>query len=675
MKDLVFDVETNGFLRDLDRVHSLVFQTTDTGNFNSMKPDLVKDGVRALQDLHDDGYWLVGHNIIKFDLPAIKKVFPSFTWDETRVVDTLVLSSLLYPNLFDMDMARIRKGKLHFEDGKMIGRHRLEAWGIRLGILKGEYTTWKRAKLIEQDPGITEEEISKYLFAEWDPEMQDYCEQDVRVNVELWERCKKRIDRQPKHVIRTEHEIQFAVADMEQNGFPFDYEGGEKLAGVLYGDKAKIEARLKKIIHPWWIPNGPVQTVKKTMVGRKPTTATRFEGGKYTKIKLRTFNPGSRDQIADRMTKLFGWKPEEFTPSGKPKVDESTLKSLEGDVPKAVIEYLTIDKRLGALAEGDQAWLTSYDPRTKCIHGSINALGTVTRRASHSSPNLSQVAAVGKPYGAECRTLFRPFPDEVQLGCDVSGLELRMLGHYLAQWDGGAYAKEVVEGDVHWVNVQALFSLLNGVIRDDHIRLHKLARDGAKTWIYAFLYGSGNANLAMILLRTILKMVDEGVEGGQELIEEIFKGNRGPTEAQLRTIGGGIKKRFLAKLPALDKLIKAVKQEAADEGVVFTIDGGPIPIRSQHAALNSLLQSAGAVVCKRWIIEYRQRLLRESIWGKEYRSLLWSHDEIQGSVVPEAADYCGEVCVQTIEKVGQQLNLNVPLTGEYIIGANWKECH
>src|SRR5690606_12207499 len=260
---------------------------------------------------------------------------------------------------------------------------------------------------------------------------------------------------------------------------------------------------------------------------------------------------------------LKGWKPTELTPSGKPKVDETILEALPYPEAKELSRYMLIQKRIGQLAEGDNAWLKKVD-RDGRIHGSIITNGAVTGRATHSNPNIAQVPKVGTEYGEECRGLFTARPGKtVLLGCDVSGLELRMLGHFMARHDNGEYGREVVEGDMHTVNMNA------AGLSD---------RNQAKTMIYGFLYGAGDSKLGSIIGR--------GRKAGAEMKRRLFK-----------------------KVPALKQLVEGV-QGAATRGHLVGLDGRLLHIRSPHAALNTLLQSAGALICKQWIVE-SDELLRE----------------------------------------------------------------
>lgn len=272
------------------------------------------------------------------------------------------------------------------------------------------------------------------------------------------------------------------------------------------------------------------------------------------KTKTIPFNPASRDQIAERLIKR-GWKPQAYE-GKRPAINEGVLKSIDTPEASLLLEYLLVSKRLGQLAEGQQAWLKLE--KGGRIHGSVLTNGTVSGRCSHRNPNVAQVPAVRAPYGSECRELFKAPEGKVLVGCDASGLELRALAGYLFPYDNGAYAKEILTGDIHTANQKAA-----GL----------QTRDQAKTFIYAFLYGAGDAKIGEIV-------------GGSSK-----EGKR-------------LKASFMSKTPAIKRLTNAVAEAVSTRGTLRGLDGRPLPCRSAHSALNLLLQSAGAVIMKQALIEF-----------------------------------------------------------------------
>jgi DNA polymerase I-like protein with 3'-5' exonuclease and polymerase domains len=300
------------------------------------------------------------------------------------------------------------------------------------------------------------------------------------------------------------------------------------------------------------------------------------------------------------------------------------------------------------LAEGDKAWLKLYDEDTKRIYGSVSTLGTRTRRCSHRDPNFGQVPRRGA-YGKRCRELFGVPAGFKLVGCDAAGLELRLLAHYLHKYDGGRYAQEVLSGDVHSAN-QAAAGLPT--------------RDNAKTFIYGFIYGAGNGKLGEIV-------------GGSE------------------KEGARLRKKFLTGLPAIKQLMDDTKLAWGGGNKWLTsIDGGPLFCPSAHAALNTLLQSAGAIVMKKAAVIFHERASCWTQYAHNIKAVGNIHDEIQIQVadVPckmteesmtaatkiitrSLPEVVGEMLSKSIAEAGRYYNLEIPMDGDYKIGDTWKETH
>ena len=285
-----------------------------------------------------------------------------------------------------------------------------------------------------------------------------------------------------------------------------------------------------------------------------------------------------------------------------------------------------IQKRIGQLGEGKNAWLALVGDDSR-IHGSVNTNGAVTGRMTHMFPNTAQTPSVGKPYGKDCRELFTVPEGKKLVGVDVSGLELRMLGHFLAAFDGGAYGHEVVNGDIHTINMKA------AGLPD---------RSASKRFIYGFLYGAGAGKIG--------EVVGKGPKEGQKL-----------------------KTKFLDQTPALAKLITAVTK-ASKRGHLVGIDKRILHCRSSHSALNLLLQSAGALVCKRWAVEM-DKVLTERNLKHKCQVVANIHDEHQYEADEDIAELVGELSIQAIKDAGKHFNLKVELDGEANIGKNWYETH
>ncbi|PTS86455.1 hypothetical protein DBR00_02550 [Pseudomonas sp. HMWF032] len=445
---LLFDVESDGLLDTISRLHCLVITDSISGRTWRYRPDTVEKGLRKLMDasweeptpeeLEQDGpYKIGGHNVIKYDVPAIQKVFPWFKPNPARIYDTLVVSRLVFSNLELQDARLLRQGVL---PGKLFASHSLKAWGYRLGVLKGTYAA-----------------DTADAWAQFSEEMLNYCAQDVQVTLKLYELLKGK--NYPPTAIQLEHDVCWVIAQQERNGFPFDQKKAVEYYAQLGARRAELEESLVETFGSWY-------------EGKTPKTPKRgnsrfgyVEGAAFTPVVHITFNPSSRAHIA-RCLKLMGWVPTEFTETGQPKVDESTLDALAFPEAKLVVEYLTIQKRIGQLAEGDNAWLKLVAEDGN-LHGYVNTNGAVTGRATHSFPNMAQVPAVSKNklgevlygflggWGAEFRALFGPPKGWVQVGIDASGLELRCLAHFMWAFDDGEYAHIVLNGDIHTVNMKA----------------------------------------------------------------------------------------------------------------------------------------------------------------------------------------------------------------------------
>lgn len=430
MARYAFDIETDGFVDVLTTIHSLVIQDVDTGAVFSCHPhgaDLeVDQGLKMLMQAD----LIIGHNIIKFDIPAIQKVYPWFSIDETKVFDTLIMSRLIWADLMDRDGKAVEAGVLKSRDR---GSHSLRAWGQRLGELKGDF-------------GETTD------WSEWTPEMQTYCEQDVVVTTKFLKMIEaKNVD---PRAIELEHQVAFICSEQERAGFMFDLEKSLDLLKTLQEERAEVESKLQSLFDPWY--SFEATKVPTRDINYKDLTRhSEWKGAPYCKIKINVFNPGSRAHIADRLIKLRGWRPTELTANGQPKVDDEILGSLPYPEAQQIAYYLMLQKRIGQVYEGKNSWLNLYNKTTGRIHGSVITNGAVTGRMTHNYPNIAQVPSVGKPYGKECRGLFKVPKGKKLVGVDVSGLELRMLGHFLAPHDGGSYADTVVNGDIHTVNQEA----------------------------------------------------------------------------------------------------------------------------------------------------------------------------------------------------------------------------
>ena len=595
---LIFDLETDGLLDEVSKIHCIVIKDTVSGEVHPYSGPDVARGLAHLSDASLQGTTITGHNAIKYDIAVIEKLYPTFKYDKTTVFDTLVATRLIYANIKDTDNVLLKQEKL---PGKLFGSHSLAAWGHRLGNYKGDYTGgWE-------------------TFSQ---EMLDYCIQDIEVTHALYQKLLD--ENYSQQALDLEHQVAWLMAKQERNGFCFDMSKAAVLLTKLVQRRGELERELKEYFGSWEVQL-PDFTPK--------VNSTKYgytKGVTVKKIKVVEFNPSSRDHIADRLINLYGWKPVDFTEGGKPMVDEIVLGKLTYEPCKQLTEYLLVQKRISQLNEGGQAWM-KCEKKGK-IHGSINPNGAVTGRATHSYPNISQVPSSNSPYGHECRELFTVPPGWLLVGADASGLELRCLAHFMAKWDGGKYAEILLGGDIHTENQKAA-----GLS----------TRNQAKTFIYAFLYGAGDAKIGSIV-----------------------NGSSGE--------GRKLKSKFLRSLPALGRLVEAV-QSSAKRGYLIGLDGRRIHVRSSHAALNTLLQGAGALVCKKWLVILEEELQSAGLkhgWDGDYAFCAWSHDEVQIACKTAAvAEVVRKLAEASVLKAGDYFSFRCPTAGESKLGTNWADTH
>ena len=568
---IVLDIETN---LAHNQIWLCVTKDIDSGEIKTWK------AASNLSEYLKGATLIIGQNIIAFDARLLNSIW------KTKIVlnqcyDTLLVSRLLEPSR---------------ENG-----HSLASWGTTLGLEKIDYlATWQWMNdRRETYKGECYDLVHMGL-------LETYCRRDVEVTEKLFHELEAQLAAKKfsDESVQLEHKVAAIISKQEQNGFKLDTIYATSLLASIKGklDSLYEEMQLR------WPPVVVIRHSEKT--------------GKPLKDGVAVFNPGSRKQIGEKLIEL-GWKPEKHTEGGQPMVDEGVLSKIDIPEAKPIIEYLMLQKRVAQIT----SWLEAVGPDGRA-HGKVVTNGAVTGRMTHSSPNMAQVPNAGSIYGPECRECWTVEEGNVLVGADASGLELRMLAHYMKDIN---YVKTVCEGsskdgtDVHTVNQRAA---------------NLPTRDAAKTFIYAFLYGAGDAKIGSIV-------------GGNS------------------RVGGKLKADFLAKTPALAKLIARVK-EAAAAGYVPGLDGRRVWVRSEHAALNSLLQSAGAIVMKQALVIFHNKAF-ENKW--KIKMVVNVHDEIQWETSPKFADITGQACVDSIKEAGEFFKLRCPLAGEYKYGKTWRDTH
>ncbi len=634
MTTLIFDIETDGLLDKVSKVHCMVIRASDlTSKAERFGPDEIEQGIARLEQADV----LVGHSITRFDLRVLKKLYNWTPRKGVGVEDTEVLSRLAYPDIEGVQFERPEESKKVWEF------HSLRAWGERLGVAKGDF-------------GL------KTDWSEFCEEMLDYCEQDVNVNHALY----RKLDVLPAACVKLEHDFARCIHDMMDTGAPFDVRKAEALEAELDVKRAELLDAVKDLFPP------KVTEMKTPQYWVDPDTDERFRVKKDApssvqrrlvrgpnKVKEVPWNPGSRQEIVTNL-KALGWEPEQFTESGQPKLDDDILRDLKYPGVENLAELFMVEKRLAFLATGESALLKLASGNR--IHGYVNHNGTPTARCRHSRPNLAQVPAPRSPWGAEFRRLFSA-PEGFRLvGADADRLELVIQAHYMAYFDGGAYAKAVASGDIHTDNQKAA-----GLA----------TRDQAKTFIYALNYGAGDPKIGSIVGVTpdeARELIKEEPEYARRIAEK-FKLASG-RNASLEYLGQAVlgrrlRTRFLAQMPAYAELVKRVKK-AAKGNRIQGLDQRPIHVRSEHRAINALFQAGGAVVMKKATVLACQELERREL---DASLVLHVHDEFQFEVREEHADECAVVLERAIVDAGKALQLKCPLSGTASIGANWAETH
>jgi hypothetical protein len=597
---LIFDLESDGLYDDVTKVYCLVIYDIHSRRTFSYGPDSIDDALSHLAK----AACLIGHNIIFYDLPVLKKLY-SIDFS-ARVVDTLICSRLIWPKeiLYDNDCEQHQEVPQNLKGGNS-----LKAWGYRLSDHKIEFTD----------------------FTEYSQEMLDYCVQDVRVTEKLWTHINKQ--NYPESALALEHDFAQAINKQVRSGVPFAVDACLDLVDHLRAKKGTLETKLKTIFPPirrsqWFTPK--VNNKKRGYIKGLPTEKCTYE----------EFNPGSRKQIIERLQTKYKWVPTKFTDKRNPILDDKVIGQLPYPEAKPLAEYMLIKKRLGQIADGKNAWLKLVNNETGRIHGDVITNGCITGRCSHRNPNCSQVPRSSSPYGEECRALFHAPYDWDMIGFDAKGLELRCLAAYLAIWDNGEYSSIVTDEkeDVHSYN-QKQFGVSS--------------RDVSKTLIYAMMYGSGSEKAGKII-EPNEKNVDRLKKLGRETIEQ-----------------------FKKSVPAYSKLTDQIKETLSKRGYLIGLDKRILHCRSDFKGLNVLLQSAGAIIMKKVVVNIHKNI--ETNLGLEYgdgwEQLLMVHDEVQITCLKQHTEKISNEVLKAFGQAEEFFGFRCKIEGDSKIGTNWSETH
>jgi len=598
---LVFDIETDNLYDKVTLTHCIVIYDITAQQTFTYGPN----NITAALDHLATADVLLGHNVIFYDLPVLEKLYPQFKHN-ARVIDTLICTRLIWPKelLYDLDIEQYPQVPKNLR-----GSASLKAWGWRLADHKIDFKDFK----------------------EYSQEMLDYCVQDVQVTKKLWEHIVKQNYQQA--ALKLEHDFALAINRQIRAGIPFDVDAALDLVDDLRAKEAELVKHLKQIFPPIKHETIFVPKVNNTKRGY-------IKGEPFTKVAYEEFNPGSRTQIVERLQQKYGWVPEKTTEKGNPTLDDDILGALPYPEAKPLAEYMLIKKRLGQIADGNNAWLKLVNNENGRMHGDVITNGCITGRCAHRSPNMGQVPAGYSPYGKECRSLFHA-PDGWDLiGIDAKALELRCLAGYLAIWDEGKYAELVTDptGDIHTYNQQQF-----GVE----------TRDISKRLLYGMLYGCGSVKAGTI--------IDPNEKD----------------EFVLRKLGSTAINSFMDGVPALKKLKREIENNISTRNYLYGLDKRTLHCRSAFKGLNVLLQSAGAIIMKQVVVMIHDKIEQELglVHGKDWEQALMVHDEIQLVCNPAYTKQIREQAMLAFPAAGDFFNFRCKIEGDSRVGYNWSETH
>lgn len=599
---LVFDLEANGL--EPDTIWCVVIRNIDT---NKEFIWTHKHGSAKLRWFLNNSLGkadeLIGHNIIGYDLPVLERLASWRPEPASRITDTLVLSRLEHPD-------------------RPAG-HSLRAWGERLGLAKPGHEDW----------------------TQFSSEMLERCRGDVALNCLVYQEL-ARVWEQFGESPELEHDIARIITEQESNGFFFDSDSAMRYLHVLNGLVADIDRRIGFPNYKETVPGREVRTPFR-MDGQVKSDIKKYLGiagfgdgandcdvvGPFCKVSYTEFNPESTHHLKEWLLEK-GWAPDKHTPKGAPQLTDSSLRKM-GTTGEKLIKRGVYVHRLRQI-QGLLDRLRS-DGR---VGAGANPCGTPTGRMRHRNVvNIPKVSTYSKghskagqllwhgaeeeqriPFGTELRSLFSVPPTRVLVGYDAKGLELRILAHYIGD---RSYIEELLHGDAHTFTQQA------AGLPD---------RDSAKTFIYAFVYGAGNAKLGSI--------VGGGYLDGKRIAE-----------------------KFYQTIPGLRRLVDGV-QRAAKRGYLIGLDGRHLKLRDEHKALNTLIQGGGAV-CMKKITQILDRKIDKSKCMK----VCDMHDEAQIECDPEYVEKLTELIHESFVECTQHFNLRIPLEADVKTGKNWAETH
>ena len=410
--------------------------------------------------------------------------------------------------------------------------------------------------------------------------------------------------------VQLEHQVAHILQKQEEHGWYFDERAAYELESALRGEMEEATEILRR---KYGFVAGTVFTPK-----RNNRTQGYVQGCPFTKLKQ--LNPTSRDHIAWILQTHENWKPTQRTATGKPVVDETVLKDIGSETALLFLKCLDITKKLGMISEGVNAWQKLSTTCNRIHHHC--GVATSTFRCAHRKPNLAQV-----PSDERFRKLFRATPTYQMVSADLSGIELRMLAHYLSRYDNGRYQRILTTGDIHQTNADRI----------------GITRRQVKTVTYAFLYGAGNTKLGYSYDKLL-------------------------SEKAAAVKGAEIRKAYIAAIPGLADLLLAC-EKASKRGYANAIDGRRISVDKGHKFLNYLLQGSAATIAKRWMVIVNECLPPDG------HQLSFVHDELNYECYPRFAEEFAKWLETAARLAGEHYNLRCPIAAEAKIGYTWADVH
>ncbi len=440
------------------------------------------------------------------------------------------------------------------------------------------------------------------------------------------------------NALHMEHNIARIINQQETNGVRFNSRRGNFYVHTLKEQKQRLYKAIRPYLsmelhRPYDRPiskpfrRDGIHTVNTQAWCERQGLNIHDISGAFSRVTYEEPDLGKRTRIVTQLLRL-GWKPAHFTKKGSPKITYEgepcpSLGTIGGTIGQDIRDWYVCNHR-----EGQITGLVNVVRSDGRIPAEAITIGTYTYRFRHRK--VVNLPRTGTFFGRQMRSLFMASEGRLLVGHDAKGLELRTLAHYI---DNEQFTREVVHGDPHSRNQ-----------RDAGLS----SRDDAKTFIYAFIYGAGDAKLGAI----------------------VGKG---------RAAGARLRRRFLKANPDLNKLIEQVTR-AAGRGYLIGLDGRKITLRRDKGsgevqvfkALNTLNQSAGALVMK-WSVYFLDQWVRGM--GLDVWKVIDMHDEGQADVLVADIPVYSALARQSIIEAGRFLNLKVPLDADVKVGRTWAETH